>query len=300
MTAESIAGPSEAASAPGWYVDPSGVAPFRFWDGARWTRHTSPVVPDPGRPAAQAGPPPSHRWYTLSTVVQVALAVVIVTQVVTIAGQVHLHRLAAAWPEIPLSVETLASFNAVRFAAFAQLGYYAAVLVTGVLFIVWLYRAHHSRVLDPARLRHGSGWAIGGWFVPVLNLWRPCQMVRDVYRTADASGRDSALVLTWWLAWLGAQGLHLLAGQLVETTGPVGQETMDDLVRATDVGIMAATVDLAAAALAILVVQQVRDAVRTATVASTLRRAQDDASPTTDPTTARANVTPPGEAAVDG
>ena len=24
----------------GWYPDPSGRAPFRYWDGARWTEHT--------------------------------------------------------------------------------------------------------------------------------------------------------------------------------------------------------------------------------------------------------------------
>ncbi|NMD25613.1 MAG: DUF2510 domain-containing protein, partial [Actinobacteria bacterium] len=44
----------------GWYPDPSGRAPFRYWDGARWTEHTdqgtapsppvAPFVPAPPQP----------------------------------------------------------------------------------------------------------------------------------------------------------------------------------------------------------------------------------------------------------
>lgn len=54
---------------PGWYPDPSGQAPFRYWDGARWTEHTNngtpapvqqvqpaPFTPQPGVPMAPAAP----------------------------------------------------------------------------------------------------------------------------------------------------------------------------------------------------------------------------------------------------
>ena len=39
----------------GWYPDPSGRAPFRYWDGARWTEHTDQGTapsPSPTAPAA--------------------------------------------------------------------------------------------------------------------------------------------------------------------------------------------------------------------------------------------------------
>lgn len=32
---------------PGWYPDPSAQAPFRYWDGARWTEHTNNGTPAP-------------------------------------------------------------------------------------------------------------------------------------------------------------------------------------------------------------------------------------------------------------
>jgi len=52
----------------GWYPDPSGRAPFRYWDGAQWTEHTNQGTPPsptvgqalaapmaPGAPAAATG-----------------------------------------------------------------------------------------------------------------------------------------------------------------------------------------------------------------------------------------------------
>jgi len=46
----------------GWYPDPSGRAPFRYWDGSQWTEHTdqgtppSPSIDQPAAPAHQAYP----------------------------------------------------------------------------------------------------------------------------------------------------------------------------------------------------------------------------------------------------
>lgn len=39
----------------GWYPDPSGRAPFRYWDGAQWTEHTNQGTP-PSPSVAQAAP----------------------------------------------------------------------------------------------------------------------------------------------------------------------------------------------------------------------------------------------------
>ncbi len=44
----------------------------------------------------------------------------------------------------------------------------------------------------PTERRYGHGWAIGGWFVPILNFWRPMQVVNDVWR-AGGWPRSSVL-----------------------------------------------------------------------------------------------------------
>lgn len=73
-------------------------------------------------------------------------------------------------------------------------------------FIRWLYAAYRNvDLVAPPERRYGHGWAIGAWFVPFLNLWRPKQIVNDVWR---AGGRDQEsaqprwLLLSWWALWL--------------------------------------------------------------------------------------------------
>jgi hypothetical protein len=41
--------------------------------------------------------------------------------------------------------------------------------------------AYLSDGVDPQELHHSPGWMIGGWFGPILNLWRPLQWVRDLW-----------------------------------------------------------------------------------------------------------------------
>lgn len=43
--------------APGWYPDPGGTAPFRWWNGQAWTTATSDGAPPaPAQPSAPAAP----------------------------------------------------------------------------------------------------------------------------------------------------------------------------------------------------------------------------------------------------
>jgi Domain of unknown function (DUF4328) len=60
-------------------------------------------------------------------------------------------------------------------------------------------------------MRYAPGWAIGAWFVPVLNFWRPKQIANDIWRGSDPGypGQQplwrepvSPLLLFWWSAWI--------------------------------------------------------------------------------------------------
>ena len=59
-----------------------------------------------------------------------------------------------------------------------------------IAFIMWLYRAYQNvDATDPGRRRYGHGWAIGSWFVPILNLWRPeADRQRCLARRAEPRG----------------------------------------------------------------------------------------------------------------
>jgi len=67
-----------------------------------------------------------------------------------------------------------------------------------------------------AERRFGVGWAIGAWFVPVLNFWRPKQTANDIWSASDPTAEGKHLgspLLTWWwlcfllanwVGWIGA------------------------------------------------------------------------------------------------
>ncbi|MGH9788063.1 MAG: TonB family protein [Candidatus Acidiferrales bacterium] len=77
-----------------------------------------------------------------------------------------------------------------------------AALTSTILFMIWLYRAHKNlTALGVEPLRYRSHWAITGYFVPFLNLVRPFQMVREVWKGSSGTAPEqptASLVRVWW------------------------------------------------------------------------------------------------------
>lgn len=73
------------------------------------------------------------------------------------------------------------------------------------VFIVWFYRARKNADGRGWHQRRSPGWAIGGWFVPVVALWFPYQIMADVWQAglpAEQRGRPAWQPITWWACWL--------------------------------------------------------------------------------------------------
>lgn len=106
--------------------------------------------------------------------------------------------------------ELIAAEDSFNQAALVQIG---AVLVCSIGFLLWFVRAYANSAAMGAEPRHSRGWAIGGWFVPIIALIYPKQITDDIYRGSDPEGsyppesgwREasvSPLVHWWWAAFL--------------------------------------------------------------------------------------------------
>jgi hypothetical protein len=83
-----------------------------------------------------------------------------------------------------------------------------AALVLAPCFIVWLWRAaRDQQALGRAPERLGSGWAIGGWFIPLANFVIPVLVVQDLWRGSDIAIAaddprwriaDRSWLVGWW------------------------------------------------------------------------------------------------------
>lgn len=105
---------------------------------------------------------------------------------------------------IPILIET-----------FLGSAYSLLYIATAVLFIVWLYRAHKNlQFLHPDLLEFSDAAAIGWWFAPIFSLFRPFQVVREVWAESEPEFDPDALHLSanlhtapgymvaWWIAFI--------------------------------------------------------------------------------------------------
>ncbi len=93
------------------------------------------------------------------------------------------------------------------------IAYLVLLVVTMVVFIMWFRRAYynvHEFALSPPRF--SEGWAAGAWFVPILSLFRPVQIMRELWlettaylrtRSPIITKRDIQTIITlWWVPWI--------------------------------------------------------------------------------------------------
>ena len=134
-----------------------------------------------------------------------------------------------------------------------------AYLAAAIFFIRWFHRAYRN--LDPLRShrRYGTGWAIGGWFVPILALFRPKQILDDIWsgtrRPADTGASEPPLLMIWWVGWVVSQAISNVVFRLTFND----ESTAEQLQRNDYAWIGADLLDCAVGVLAILVIRRTTD-----------------------------------------
>lgn len=90
---------------------------------------------------------------------------------------------------------------------------YIIIYLTSVVFFIrWFRRAYYNLHTKVEPLNHSEGWAAGSWFIPFVNLYRPYQIMKELYvETVDfieennkeiESKYYSFFVGTWWTLWI--------------------------------------------------------------------------------------------------
>jgi hypothetical protein len=137
-------------------------------------------------------------------------------------------------------------------------------LICAILFLMWFHRAHKNLGEGGLiGLKYSPGWAVGGFFVPILNLVRPFQVMKEVasgsaYLADNTRGESwqavtaSPLVGCWWGALLLQGGLDSTSRQMMLRANGVG-----DLLNASWATLVADAMDIPCAILAILLVYHV-------------------------------------------
>lgn len=141
-----------------------------------------------------------------------------------------------------------------------------SLLVLGaaaVSFVCWLWRARlNAEAFLPLRHRRSRVWVILGWFVPIVSLWFPKQVVDDVWRTSDPGrpphesglkfAKPTGLVTAWWVSFLA----YSIGGN-ISLRAWLQAEDAEQFQFANTVDIALGPIGLAAAILAIVIVRRI-------------------------------------------
>lgn len=76
------------------------------------------------------------------------------------------------------------------------------LLVTSVVVLRWIYRASVNAHAAAPGLTITPGWAVGWYFVPIANLWKPFQAMKEIWLGshfgANWEGGHTSDLLNWW------------------------------------------------------------------------------------------------------
>jgi hypothetical protein len=119
-------------------------------------------------------------------------------------------------------------------------------IISAVTFILWFRRAYYNLGTKDVFLSYEDGWAAGSWFIPILNWFRPYQIMKELYTETveflNKKGHTPELIIgnkninLWWSFWLASS----IIGQIVFRYSRAA-ETVDDFLSVTFLSILSST-----------------------------------------------------------
>ena len=192
----------------GWYSDPSSVpGALRWWDGERWTDQVSSTALPPPPATARVALTREIDVGRLARAAAIATAVAMPIQLVISAFVLSeladfLHDAFSAGHAVTPSLRINPMLSLAS--NLTSITVFVALVVT----LVWV----HASATTAARLgipaTRSPAWAVGGFLIPVVNLWWPYQSVRDLFPAGHPARQ---VVGRWWAQHLGATFTPLIA-----------------------------------------------------------------------------------------
>lgn len=172
------------------------------------------------RPIASTGPfssPEVAGMWTKGLLVTTLIMAVIAV----VSDVLHVAQLSRLISDISADAEELTPTNVRQMLiGFLISLFYAA---TAVPFLTWFHRLHKNlQSLGQTGLRFTPGWAVGFFFIPIFNFFRPFQAMREVWHGSDPertelevapespegrSRSDTPPLVAWWWGLFLAPGI---------------------------------------------------------------------------------------------
>ncbi len=137
--------------------------------------------------------------------------------------------------------------------------YLVIFIISAITFIQWFRRAYFNLHIKAEYLNHSEGWAAGCWFTPIVNLYRPYYIMKELYEKTielltknglNFNNISTRLLGWWWALWI----INNIISQ-VEFRYLKNSTTVDDYINSTILSIIGQAIGIPLALLAIKVIK---------------------------------------------
>src|SRR5689334_7545358 len=136
--------------------------------------------------------------------------------------------------------------------------HFVVIVVTIVVFCMWTYRANYNaRQLGAGGMEFTPGWAVGWYFIPIANLWKPYQAMKEIWKASANPGNwpdqpRGGILPAWWTLFLLSNFLSNISFRFM-----LSAKTLPELIGASSLSVANDLLDLVATLTAIAVVGQI-------------------------------------------
>jgi Domain of unknown function (DUF4328) len=135
---------------------------------------------------------------------------------------------------------------------------FVEIVTVIVIFAMWIYRANYNaRQLGAAGMEFTPGWSVGWFFIPIANLWKPYQAMKEIWKASAApahwNDQPRGVILPWW--W----GFFLFSNVLNQAALRLAlrAETLPQITAASTMSVVADAVDIVSSLIALVLVIQI-------------------------------------------
>jgi hypothetical protein len=134
----------------------------------------------------------------------------------------------------------------------------AVYVATVVIFGMWIYRANHNaRQLGGQDMRFTPGWSVGWYFIPIFNLFRPYQAMKEIWQVSQNPKQwqtevHGSILSVWWFFWI-------VSSILARATfrADLKAETLPQLKSASVISLVSSIWDIPLCIVAIMLVRKI-------------------------------------------
>jgi hypothetical protein len=139
------------------------------------------------------------------------------------------------------------------------IAYTILLIVTATIFIRWFRRAYYN-LSQIVPIDNGEGWAAGAWFVPIYNLFKPKQIMVELWEKTNKIlspkipnyvNRELGNISIWWALWIISS-----IGNNIATRMYMRAETAEEFMRSISISMFMSFFSIAAAIILIFIIKK--------------------------------------------